>query len=654
MIEEMKLMGVTGELEHLDEFLVACCMQGEFAPRYATHYLSGSLGYVPLKEENPYPALQARVESMAQELNMTLPAADHPSPELSLDSRAYLDTLSEQFSALREAHDKLAARKKRYEEEIAQYSHFLTLKGNIQEICQCKYVSVRFGFLPTPGYNKLQDNYAEDPFILFVPCTMEPNGCWGVYMTPCSRAQETDSIFSMLYFERVRVPDDPGTPEELIEEHRKKLEGVVRELEENSQESRRLWQDNLEKVDTLYDTIRYLSAAYLLRRYAAVKRGYFVFVGWVPTARVEAVSGRAEQIPSIKVAEDNPDSVGPHTPPIKLKNRWWARPFEYFIKMYGLPAYGETDVTAFVAITYTLLFGIMFGDVGQGLVLMLLSVWMWKRKKAPLFLLMIPCGIASCLSGFVFGSFFGYENALDPLYHAVGLSAKPVSIMESINGILLFAIFTGVTLVVVSMLLNVYSNLKRRKFGSALFDTNGVCGMVTYLAGVDLCYAFMGGNPPVPSGAAAAVLAGGLLILLMQGILAPLVNGERWKPANGWGEYFMESVFETIECVLSYLSNTISFLRVGAFVIVHASMMMVVFTLAGDPANIVVVAIGNIVVIALEALLSGIQGIRLEFYEMFSRCYQGGGEPFDGFDIHKSLEHESSTVYRKAQLSEKT
>ncbi len=91
------------------------------------------------------------------------------------------------------------------------------------------------------------------------------------------------------------------------------------------------------------------------------------------------------------------------------------------------------------------------------------------------------------------------------------------------------------------------------------------------------------------------------------------------------GNYLMQSVFELLETVLSYLSNTISFLRVGAFVIVHASMMMVVFTLAGTPNNMLVVILGNIVVICLEALLSAIQGIRLEFYEMFSRCYKGGG-----------------------------
>ena len=115
-----------------------------------------------------------------------------------------------------------------------------------------------------------------------------------------------------------------------------------------------------------------------------------------------------------------------------------------------------------------------------------------------------------------------------------------------------------------------------------------------------------------------------------------MVEGKPWKPAGGMGNYLMQSVFELLETVLSYLSNTISFLRVGAFVIVHASMMMVVFTLAGTPNNMLVVILGNIVVICLEALLSAIQGIRLEFYEMFSRCYKGGGRKFTAFNIKKA------------------
>lgn len=76
-------------------------------------------------------------------------------------------------------------------------------------------------------------------------------------------------------------------------------------------------------------------------------------------------------------------------------------------------------------------------------------------------------------------------------------------------------------------------------------------------------------------------------------------------------DFVLQNIFELLEYVLSYLSNTVSFLRVGAFVLVHAGMMMVVFSLAGESKNIVVIILGNILVICLEGLLTGIQALRL-------------------------------------------
>ena len=114
-------------------------------------------------------------------------------------------------------------------------------------------------------------------------------------------------------------------------------------------------------------------------------------------------------------------------------------------------------------------------------------------------------------------------------------------------------------------------------------------------------------------------------------ILIKIVNKEKnWKPES-WADYLPQSFFELFEVVLSYVTNTMSFLRVGAFVLVHAGMMMVVFTIADmlpGSGYIIAVVIGNIVVTALEALVAGIQVVRLEFYEMFSKFFEGQGRPF--------------------------
>lgn len=111
-----------------------------------------------------------------------------------------------------------------------------------------------------------------------------------------------------------------------------------------------------------------------------------------------------------------------------------------------------------------------------------------------------------------------------------------------------------------------------------------------------------------------------------------MLQGKKdWMPKN-FGEFFLESFFELFEIVLSYATNTISFVRLGAFALGHASMMSVVFILAGmtsGTGSIITHILGNILVIGLEGLIVGIQALRLEFYEMFSRYYTGDGRPFN-------------------------
>ena len=635
MVEKMKLVQVHGTLDCLNEFLGSCCMDGQVDLEPATQYMSASLGYGALSEENLYLPIQQQIETIAKQIHVELPTEQKHLPSIDEETRGYLDQLKKEFDALGEERESLVSQQKLCNEGIEQYSHFLPLKANIDEIIGCEHVKVRFGFLPTVGYNKLMHSYADDPYILFVPCTHTKDGYWGIYLPPRSRGQETDGIFSMLMFEHLRVPGAAGSPAEIVKHFEENLDVVQKSIEDVNNRIASMWEQNESKVLMLYHTVRYLSAVFALRHFAAVKGDHFFCVGWVPASSLNTITQRAGQFDGLDITVDDPESTAAHTPPTKLTNAWWSRPFEFFVEMYGLPSYGETDVTAFVALTLTVLFGIMFGDVGQGIVLTLASIFMWKCKKNDLFHLMIPCGISSTLFGFVYGSVFGFEEMLDPLYHAIGMKGKPVSIMESINSILLVAVYIGVVLVFAAMLLHIYTCARRRAFGNMLFDTNGVVGAITYLTGVNLVSDFMGGTTFMPNSVATILMVAGLLLLLMQGVLAPMVNGQPWVPEDGWGDYFMQNVFELLESVLSYLSNTISFLRVGAFVIVHASMMMVVFTLAGSPANPVVVVIGNIIVICLEALLSGIQGIRLEFYEIFSRCYEGGGRKYEAFDIAK-------------------
>lgn len=333
-----------------------------------------------------------------------------------------------------------------------------------------------------------------------------------------------------------------------------------------------------------------------------------------------------------------------HIPPTRLRNNFFARPYEFFVEMFGLPNYNEIDPTPFVAITFTLLFGIMFGDLGQGLVVSAAGYLMWKLKKMAVGKILIPCGISSAIFGCVYGSVFGFENALDPVYHALGMEGKPVEVMESATMLLIMAISIGVVLICCAMFLNMYSALRRRDFENGVFGPNGVAGFVFYasLIAAVVCEIVLQIHIANPAYILILIVVP-LILMFLREPLGRLMAGEKnWQPEK-WGEYCVQNFFELFEMLLSYVTNTMSFLRVGAFVLVHAGMMIVVFTLSdlagkvlGAPGYILFVVLGNGLIMALEALLVCIQVLRLEYYEMFSRFYLGSGRKFEPVRVKKT------------------
>lgn len=628
----MKLVKVTGPLDCLNNFISTCCLDGTFHPEQATQYMSASMGYTTLNEENPYAPMLQKIEELIRENDSAPDPAivGSRSREVQLDEQTseYIDELDSRLSSMHDERKELEDQLEQCKNGIAKYEHFTGFDVGFDEIFGCKFIKTRCGHMSKESYEKLVA-YEDDPYVLFIPCSTDATDYWGVYCAPRERVDEVDSIFAGLGFERLQIPEAVGTAEQVIDQLKSNIEIIESNLKELDERAAAVWKENRTRCNEIYTKLVDLNTVFEMRRYAACHNKYFFYVGWVLAGDSKEFERKAEAIDSVEVEENDPESVADKTPPVKLKNPAIFKPYEYFVDMYGLPSYTDIDVTGFVAITYTLLFGIMFGDLGQGLVLFVLGLLGWKLKKIALARILIPCGLSSAVFGFVFGSVFGYEEMLDPVYHALGWASKPLSVMDSINTVLLFAIGIGVTLVVCAMVLNIVSCLKHKKIGEAIFSNNGVVGIIFYLAGVAFCVAFMNGPEILPNGVLLSIMGVGAVLLYFKEIIIGIIDKHPdWKPES-MVDFALQNIFELIEYVLSYFSNTVSFLRVGAFVIVHASMMMVVFTLGSNGDNIPVIIIGNIVVIALEGLLSGIQGLRLEFYEMFSRFYEGGGRAFE-------------------------
>lgn len=634
-VQKMQLITLSGDNSLLHETAKKLYNCGYFQPESAGKHISASLGFIPYADDNLYAPMLEKMHGQIENSGHTVTYnPETAEAELSDEETEKLNSLYEKAENISEKKKSLISQKQACEEGITKFSHFKELEVNLDDITDLQYVTVRFGHMPKESAKRLPELFKKCPYFYFVPCSADKTDFWGVYFAPKNHIDEVDGIFALLLFEPFEIPNAAGTVQSVISELQSSLDIIEEQLREIQDESDRIWDTGTQFYDTVYSKVYFMNRLEELKAYSVHNGHYFMLVGWVPQNKLNTLSDlfNGSGI-SIESGDTDPEST---PPPVKVKEhkgllKFLVNPYKFYIDMYGTPSYKDIDVTAFVAVTYTILFGVMFGDMGHGLVLSIVGYLMYKIKKTELGRILIPCGISSMVFGFIFGSVFGFEDLLDPVYKAIGLSGKPVSVMDSVNSVLLVTLVIGIVLTTLSMLLNVYGCIKNKRFGEAIFSNNGLTGIAVYLCGANLASRFMGGFAPIPSSAAGIIIGVGAVLLLVKEILIGAIDKHKDFMPESITDFILQNFFELIEYVLSYLSNTLSFLRIGAYVLVHAGMMLAVFALAGENKNALILIFGNIFVIAVEGLLTAIQVLRLEFYEMFSRFYGGDGKPFIPF-----------------------
>lgn len=645
-IERLVLVNIIGKMDSLDDTILRCLGREDFHPERSLDYSGTIQGFTPLAVENPYSELLASLTDVGvmagfrpQDRARTTPGGGSRLRGRKKYCKDFCRSFAKELNLLREQKNLLQSEIEQDEIALAQLHHINTLDVDMDSLFTCKYLKVRVGRLPTDSADKL--SLYGDRMCFFVPFDREKNYTWGMYFAPVDAVAEIDDLFSSLYFERVRIPDFVhGTPE-------KAFAKIEEELKTNRDKLKIVLQQQKELLDArrapyyeVFDIVRFLSESYEIRSYVSALRRDFIelfhMTGFVKEETAADFAQVLRELPDVEVELLPAGSDKRIQEPTRLKNGWFAKPFEMFVEMYGLPAYQDIDPTPYVAFTYCLLFGIMFGDLGQGLLLVIFGALLWKFKKMAIGAVINRVGIFSCIFGTLYGSVFGFEHFIDPVYRLIGFKEKPLEVMDPgmTNLILGAAVGLGVVLILVSMIFNICLALRRRNLQRALFSSNGVCGLVFYSAALygAVSMLLFGKNLFSPLYVIVLFILP-LVAILFEGPLGKLASGvplKEAKPEN-LGAYVMEGVFELIEVLLSFFSNTMSFLRVGGFVLSHAGMMAVVFALSemvGGAASPVVLIVGNLFVMAMEGLIVGIQVLRLEFYEMFSRYYDGDGKPF--------------------------
>ena len=463
---------------------------------------------------------------------------------------------------------------------------------------------------------------------------------YGVYFVPEHQAHKVHAVYSSMHFERIFIPNEyHGTAAEAFEKLDTRHREIHKALDANKEASRKFLQDNSTKIVSAKAALDACSSSFDIRKLAACTPGdtntFYILCGWMTEKDALAFRKDIQNDEKIFCLMEDQKAPATQKPPTKLRNPKLFKPFEMYVKMYGLPAYNEMDPTWFVAITYSFIFGAMFGDVGQGLVLFLGGLFLYKTKKMDLAGIISCAGVFSVFFGFMYGSFFGFEDVLKAIWLKPMNQMMDVPLVGRLNAVFVIAIGFGMFIILICMVFNIINSIRRGDTEKTWFDSNAVAGLVFYGSIVLTIGLFISGKK-LPAAAILVIMFGvPLLLMFLKEPLTNLVEKKSEILPEQKGMFFVQSFFELFEVLLSYLSNTLSFLRIGAFAVSHAAMMEVVLMLAGatngGSPNWVVVVLGNIFVCAMEGLIVGIQVLRLEYYEIFSRFYAGNGREFKPF-----------------------
>ena len=632
-IAKIKCLRVIGLTDKLPETAERLASSQCFEPDDPLSFHSDIKMFVPVSQTDSYSEAAESFKTVAAANGIECRLTDITEEELSEDAAKEVAEAIEEINSFADKRIRLEDEIAGCERSIEQVKHFIDLDLEIDKINECRYIKANFGRLPKESFEKMQ-KYSDNPFVIFFPCSSDDDYYWGLYISPVADSEDVDRIFSSLYFESSGSLDMDGTPSEYCAEQEKKLPELRQQLENLKAEFDDYKRKNKKRFDVYYSIFAEKQRQNAVMTKAVTYSKSFVIVGWVPAEEADGLVEELLKIESLECTLTDGAEEMKHSPPVKLKNNVFTRAFSYFTEMYGLPGYNEFDPTAFIAITYTLLFGIMFGDLGHGIVVSLVGAYM-KKKNNPVGAVLIPCGISGAVFGLIYGSVFGFEHLMNPVFHALfGLEEKPIEVMkpETTNMIIYAAVGIGVSLVTIAIIMNIVASFRINDREEAIFGSNGIAGLMFYVSVVAMlvCQFVFGIKIATP----VYIICLMVLPLIMMFLKEPLgklsMGKKEWQPES-WGGYCMQSFFEVFEFCLSYVTNTMSFLRVGAFVLVHAGMMQVVFTLASMQHGIgyiLIVVIGNIIVMALEALLVCIQVLRLEYYEMFGRFYKGSGREF--------------------------
>jgi V/A-type H+-transporting ATPase subunit I len=641
-VEKMKIVGVIGKNALLSRVLRLVVLNGSMHMINALVRVNSSDFFLPPSEKNiealeelPFlkPYSSKRDFSHDEEVVTSLLKLFGLKPQVRLehlgqdyDYDDFMKQLLDIYEKVHSTDDEINERMRSIEkkrEYIDSLKYLTKYSFDIGRLTDMKYLAFRLLKISRENYDKLKKNYENIPAVV-IKVAVEGKYVIVASITPVSLEETVEKIFSSLNHTLLPMPTGySGTAAKVMEDLTNSIDEdqkVIDTLKKSLEDYRIKYAKEFEKGFSRLEMEKKVEE---LKSDLAVGDKLFFMFGFVPVSSVSDLKGELESQfkEDVIVLVDDINNSGPGiTPPTKLSNAKLFRPFETLVKMYGTPAYNEKDPTVFFGLTYMLLFGAMFGDVGQGLILLLSGLVLeFFMKRTSMGGVLSRIGLSSTIFGFIYGSVFGSEEIIPPLI------IRP---MANINYMLVAAVVFGIVLIIGGYIYNIMNSGMERNVEEGLFGRNGAAGLAFYLI---LLYA-VSHTALTNSGISPALvyaMAGLLLLMVFKQPLASRLTHADKLYRESPADYYIEEGFGVIETLLSMMSNTISFIRVGAFALNHVG-LYIAFATMGDMMgaaweDIAVLVIGNVIIIGLEGLIVFIQALRLEYYELFTKYFRGDG-----------------------------
>lgn len=588
---------------------------------------------VTTETENPYDDLLSKVLNVWKVAGEMIP---DPSPvtitkEFTLTAaRKQVEQTSKRLEVWEKRRTALAE-----EEELLCAAKLFVeaLKGSEftpKELAEGMFTIPFFGRLSNENYSRLIESSEESP-IATNELTVINGNTWVLIMTVLGHEESTKKLLEAVYFKEFSLKEiasqlkgyDPlSLIDKRITNHKRAIKGLAKAAKDMLREQR-------SGYELLFSQLYTMQRVYDVCKGRGEVSGMFVLSGWIPEDTLSGIYKTVEEeapMTTILIENTKDISYSGIRIPTLLQNNALFRAFQDIVAMYSLPSYGEIDPSPIVAISFILFFGFMFGDIGHGLMIFLGSIYLVKRgvMKRSFGQVIKSASVSSMVFGALYGSIFGMENIIPALW---------LSPMHDTNKLLIIAVCLGVFMISLGLILNMITQYRARDFGRLLFDGQGLAGLFLYWTMAALAAVYMTGAK-IPE-LAANIMWGGICVMMFLMIFRDILARYLLRQ-KGEEESVVLNLFEIMHNLMSFVSNTASFVRLAAFALNHVGLSMAVIMLSemvhSLPGGIVmkgiILVVGNVVIVCLEGLIVFIQTLRLEYYEFFGKFYKGGGNAF--------------------------